>query len=66
MTESYDPYANAVSGRINATIKQEFLLEVLECDLVTQQRIVAQSGATYNKLRPHLSCGMHTPYEMHQ
>jgi len=29
MTESYDPYANAVAKRINATIKHEFLLAEL-------------------------------------
>lgn len=50
MTESYDPYANAVAERINATIKQEVLLKELECDLGTQQRIVAQSVAIYNEL----------------
>ena len=65
MTESYDPYANAVAERINATIKHEFLLEELDCNLSTQQRIVAQSVAIYNELRPHLSCGMLTPNEMH-
>ena len=66
MTESYDPYANAVAERVNATIKHEFLLEELECDLGMQQRIVAQSVAIYNELRPHLSCGMLTPDEMHR
>ncbi|MBO5856394.1 MAG: hypothetical protein J6Q62_07025 [Alistipes sp.] len=44
----------------------EIAEEELECDLGTQQRIVAQSVATYNKLRPHLSCGMLTPDEMHR
>ena len=66
MTESYDPYANAVAERINATIKHEFLLEEMECDLSTQQRVVAQSVAIYNSMRPHLSCGMLTPEEMHR
>ena len=66
MTESYDPYANAVAERINATIKHEFLLEELECDLRTQQQVVAQSVAIYNELRPHLSCGMLTPNQMHR
>ena len=66
MTESYDPYANAVAERVNATIKHEFLLEELECDLGAQQRIVAQSVAIYNELRPHLSCGMLTPNDMHR
>jgi transposase InsO family protein len=65
MTESYDPYANAVAERVNATIKHEFLLEDLSCDLSTQQKVVAQSVAIYNELRPHLSCGMLTPNEMH-
>lgn len=27
MTESYDPYANAVAERINGVLKQEFLME---------------------------------------
>ncbi len=65
MTESYDPYANAVAERVNATIKHEFLLEELSCDLRTRQRVVAQCVAIYNGLRPHLSCGMLTPDEMH-
>ena len=29
MTESYDPYANAVAERVNGILKQEFLLEEL-------------------------------------
>lgn len=66
MTECYDPYANAVAERINATIKHEFLLEELPCDLRTQQKVVAQSVAIYNGMRPHLSCGMLTPDQMHR
>ena len=66
MTESYDPYANAVAERINSTIKHEFLLEELECDLLSQQRVVAQSVKIYNNVRPHLSCGMLTPEQMHR
>ncbi len=66
MTESYDPYANAVAERVNATMKHEFMLEDLSCDLRTRQRVVAQSVAIYNGLRPHLSCGMLTPDEMHR
>lgn len=33
MTESYDPYANAVAERINRILKQEFLLEELNLPL---------------------------------
>ena len=66
MTERYDPYANAVAEWINATIKHEFLLEELLCDLRTQQKVVAQSVAIYNGMRPHLSCSMLTPDQMHR
>ena len=45
--------------------KTRVLLEELECDLRTQQQVVAQSVAIYNELRPHLSCGMLTPNQMH-
>ena len=55
-----------MAERVNATIKHEFLLEELECDLRTQQQVVAQSVAIYNELRPHLSCGMLTPNQMHR
>ncbi|MDY3978802.1 MAG: IS3 family transposase [Tidjanibacter sp.] len=66
MTESYDPYANAVAERVNGILKQEFLLEELDTDLPTMRKIVGQSVATYNGLRPHLSCGMLTPNQMHR
>ncbi|MDY3978623.1 MAG: integrase core domain-containing protein [Tidjanibacter sp.] len=66
MTESYDPYANAVAERVNGILKQGFLLEELDTDLPTMCKIVGQSVATYNELRPHLSCGMLTPNQMHR
>jgi len=59
------PYANAVAERVNATMKHEFLLEELPCDLRIRQRVVAQSVAIYNGMRPHLSCGMLSPDQMH-
>lgn len=66
MTESYDPYANAVAERVNGILKQEFLLEELDTDLPTMRNIIGQSVAAYNGLRPHLSCGMLTPNQMHR
>jgi len=66
MTESYDPYANAVAERVNGILKQEFLLEELDVDILTMRKIVKQSVATYNAMRPHLSCGMLTPNQMHR
>ena len=61
MTESYSPYANAVAERVNGILKNEFLLEEINCDSSTMQRVVKQSVYTYNSQRPHLSCAMHTP-----
>ena len=33
MTESYNPYANAVAERVNGILKQEFLLELYDLSL---------------------------------
>lgn len=65
MTETYDPYANAVAERVNGIIKQEFLLEDYKVDLKTMQLLIAEAVMTYNKKRPHLSCYMNTPEQMH-
>jgi transposase InsO family protein len=66
MTESYDPYSNAIAERINGILKQEFLLENLNVELKMMQSIVKQSIEIYNKQRPHLSCNYLTPERMHQ
>jgi len=65
MTETYDPYANAVAERVNGIIKQEFLLEDYKVDLKTMRLLVAEAVRAYNTLRPHLSCSMYTPEQMH-
>jgi putative transposase len=65
MTESYDPYRNAVAERVNGILKQEFLLEDLKKDLPTMKKIIAESINIYNKQRPHFSCHMKTPLQMH-
>jgi transposase InsO family protein len=51
---------------VNGILKQEFLLEELDVDILTMRKIVKQSVATYNAMRPHLSCGMLTPNQMHR
>lgn len=65
MTETYDPYANAVAERVNGIIKQEFLLGEKKVDLKTMQVLVDEAVRIYNNKRPHLSCFMHTPEQMH-
>ena len=66
MTESYDPYQNAVAERINGILKQEFLLNTQNIDLKTMKIVVKQSIEIYNQYRPHLSCEMLTPNQMHK
>ena len=66
MTESYDPYANAVAERVNGILKQEFMLEEYNADTMIMRRIVRESVEKYNSIRPHLSCHMLTPAQMHK
>lgn len=64
MTESYDPYANAVAERVNGILKQEFLLEDHNVKLPIMNKLVKNSIEIYNKKRPHYSCSMKTPEQM--
>jgi len=66
MTESYDPYQNAVAERINGILKQEFLINTKNVDLKTMKILVKQSIEIYNQIRPHWSCNMLTPNQMHK
>lgn len=65
MTESYDPYANAVAERVNGILKQEFLLEELDLPLESMKLVMRDVINTYNKVRPHFSCDYMTPCQMH-
>lgn len=66
MTESSDPYTNAIAERVNGILKQEFLLEERDCSLAEMKIIIKQSVEAYNNIRPHLSCNLMTPEKMHQ
>ena len=66
MTESYDPYANAVAERVNGILKQEFLLEDYNVKLPIMKELVRNSIEIYNNKRPHYSCAMKTPEQMHK
>ena len=65
MIESYDPYANAIAERVNGILKQEFLLEDYKVDIKTMQLLVKEAVHVYNTQRPHWSCYMKTPEQMH-
>lgn len=66
MTESYDPYANAVAERVNGIIKYEFLNLIKVDDQQIMKKVVEQVVKVYNTKRPHLSCNMLTPEQMHE
>ena len=66
MTENGDPYENAIAERVNGILKDELGLgecfeDIAACKLQTRQSI-----DIYNHQRPHLSCHMLAPVQMHQ
>ena len=65
MTESYDPYANAIAERVNGILKHEFIQMVKVDSLEIMDSLVKESINIYNTQRPHLSCQMNTPTQMH-
>ena len=66
MTESYAPYQNAIAERINGILKQEFLIGTSQINIKLMTKIVEESVRIYNTKRPHLSCEMKTPEQMHR
>ena len=66
MTESYDPYANAVAERVNGILKGEFIGYKKQWSLQTMGELVKNSIEIYNEKRPHFSCYYRTPKQMHQ
>ncbi len=65
MTENGDPYENAVAERVNGILKDEFGLGDQLTDIKEAIRQTEQGILAYNYLRPHLSCNMLTPIQMH-
>ena len=66
MTETYDPYANAVAERVNGIIKHEFINGNYNADILIMKSLITNSIKIYNEKRPHYSCFMKTPNEMHK
>ena len=65
MTEKYDPYANAVAERVNGILKDEFMIEEYKLAEREMSILIKDSIEKYNRIRPHYSCYMLTPEEMH-
>lgn len=66
MTENGDPYENAIAERVNGILKDEFGLSEQLNSIADALQQTQQSIDIYNHKRPHLSCHMLTPVQMHQ
>ena len=65
MTEKYDPYQNAIAERINGILKQEFINGITINEIGLMNMLIKESIEIYNNDRPHYSCLMKTPNQMH-
>lgn len=65
MTQDGNPYDNAIAERVNGMLKDEFGLYDTFSDIQQAQKQTQQSISLYNNKRPHLSCHMLTPDQMH-
>ena len=65
MTEKYDPYQNAVAERVNGILKHEFINGMSINDKELFGLFIENSIEIYNNQRPHYSCYMKTPSQMH-
>ena len=65
MTENGDPLENAIAERVNGIIKEEFLNHYSLKNQSEVMKILNQSVTTYNTIRPHMSCSMLTPEDVH-
>ena len=66
MTQDGSPYDNAVAERVNGILKQEYSLDEIIEDDRTLGLMVKQAIMSYNHQRPHFSCWLMTPDQMHQ
>jgi putative transposase len=65
MTENGDPLENAIAERVNGIIKEEFLNHYSPKTHLEVMELLKQSVGIYNNLRPHMSCNMLTPEDVH-
>lgn len=66
MTENGDPLENAIAERVNGIIKEEFLSHYSPKNHSEIMELLNQSVSIYNTQRPHMSCNMLTPEDVHQ
>ena len=66
MTETGDPYENAIAERVNGILKTEFLLGQTFESHEAAKKAVDEAIRKYNELRIHDSCGRLTPIKAHE
>ena len=66
MSAPGNPYENAVSERVNGTIKTEFYLNGYFRNIEQVRKAVKETIFLYNNHRPHASCDYLTPEQAHQ
>jgi putative transposase len=66
MTQTGSPYDNAVAERINGILKSELVLDKIFRSYSQAIGAVHQAIDTYNRIRPHMTCGNLTPQLAHQ
>lgn len=65
MTENGDPYENALAERVNGILKEEYLCDYAVQSLHQAQLTLAFVVELYNLERPHMSCELRTPEQVH-
>lgn len=66
MTQDGSPYDNAIAERINGILKDEFGLDKKFKDLDELKEKLKRAVEIYNNQRPHMSCHLLTPNQMHE
>lgn len=66
-TQSSDPRDNSIAERLNGILKEELIYPFGDIyDYEEAKKRVDAAVHTYNTERLHLSCDLHTPYDVHQ
>ena len=65
MTQSYDPYENAVAERVNGILKDEFEIGEGFVNEAQAKREIKNAIEVYNSKRPHIGCDYLTPNIAH-
>lgn len=65
MTQTGSPYDNAVAERVNGILKDEWSLDKVFSSYSAAVAEVHAAVDSYNRLRPHMSCGNLTPQQAH-